>query len=138
MAAHTWTFTLPRSLDDSLSWRTRHNLLYCSHNPIVSDQGREYPLPTFFQHQCTATKPDMKARILVNRQIVQRNRKDGTDLPCISVRTYRGTQRVHEVKFTGPAVLVSTNVPQPNAYGTTVWIEAEYDTLELISREYDP
>ena len=89
------------------------------------------------QRQRTATKPDMKARIIVNRQIVQRNRKDGTDFPCISVKTYRGTQRVHEVKFTGPAVLVSTNVPQPNASGATVWIEAEYETLELISREYD-
>ena len=79
----------------------------------------------------------MKVRIIVNRRIVQRNRKDGTDIPCISVKTYRGTERVHEVRFTGPAVLVSTNVPQPNVSSATVWIEAEYETLELISRHDD-
>ena len=47
----------------------------------------------------------MKARIIVNRQIVQKNRKEGTDNPPISVKTYRGSGRVHEVRFTGPAVL---------------------------------
>ena len=32
----------------------------------------------------------MKARIIVNRQIVQKNRKEGTDVPPISVKTYPG------------------------------------------------
>ena len=80
----------------------------------------------------------MKARIIVNRHIVQRNRKDGTDIPCISVKTHRGTEQVHEVRFTGPAVLMSTNVPQPKVSAATVWIETEYETLELISRDESP
>ena len=77
----------------------------------------------------------MKARIIVNRHIIQRNRKDDTDIPCISVKTYRGTERVHEVRFTRPAVLVSTNALQTNVSGATIWIEAEYETLELVSRD---
>ena len=76
----------------------------------------------------------MKARIIVNRQIVQKNRKEGTDIPPISVKTYLGTERVHEVKFTGPAVLRSANVAPSGTSGATVWIETEYETLELIVR----
>ena len=30
----------------------------------------------------------MKARVIVNRQIVQKNRREGTDNPPISVKTY--------------------------------------------------
>ena len=77
----------------------------------------------------------MKARIIVNRQIVQKNRKEGTDNPPISVKTYRGTERVHEVKFTGPAVLRSATTAPSGTSGATVWIETEYETLELIVRE---
>ncbi len=77
----------------------------------------------------------MKARIIVNRQIVQKNRKEGTDIPPISVKTYLGTERVHEVRFTGPAVLRSATAAPSGTAGATVWIETEYETLELIVRE---
>ena len=77
----------------------------------------------------------MKARIIVNRQLVQKNRREGTDVPCISVKTYRGTERVHEVRFTGPAVLRSAAAPPSGTAGATVWIETEYEALELIVRE---
>ena len=77
----------------------------------------------------------MKARIIVNRQIVQKNRKDGTDVPPISVKTYRGAERVHEVRFSGSAVLRSATAAPSGTSGATVWIETEYETLELIVRE---
>ena len=77
----------------------------------------------------------MKARIIVNRQIVQQNRKDGTDVPPISVKTYRGSERVHEVRFTGPAVLRSATAAPSSTSDAIVWIETEYETLELIVRE---
>ena len=77
----------------------------------------------------------MKARIIVNRQIVHKNRKEGTDIPPISVKTYRGSERVHEVRFTGPAVLRNATAAPSGTSGATVWIETEYETLELIVRE---
>ena len=80
----------------------------------------------------------MKARIIVNRHIIRKNRKEGADVPSISVKTYRGIQYVHEVKFTGPAVLMSSTTPNLAASGATVWIEADYETLELFLREPPP
>ncbi len=77
----------------------------------------------------------MKAGIIVNRQIVQKNRKEGTDIPPISVKTYRGAERVHEVRFTGPAVLRSATAAPSGTSGATVWVDTEYETLELIVRE---
>ena len=77
----------------------------------------------------------MKARIIVNRQIVQKNLKEGTDVPPISVKTYRGSERVHEVRFSGPAVLRSATSAPSGTSGATVWIETEYETLELIVRD---
>ena len=77
----------------------------------------------------------MKARIIVNRQTVQKNLREGTDIPPISVKTYRGSERVHEVRFTGPAVLRSATTAPSGTAGATVWIETEYEMLELIVRE---
>ena len=77
----------------------------------------------------------MKARIIVNRQIVQKNRREGTDIPPISVKPYRGSERVHEVRFTGPAVLRSATTAPSGTSGATVWTETEYEMLELIVRE---
>ncbi len=77
----------------------------------------------------------MKARIIVNRQIVQKNRKEGTDHPPISVKTYRSAEQVHEVRFTGTAVLRSATAAPSGTSGATVWIDTEYETLELIVRE---
>ena len=77
----------------------------------------------------------MKARIIVNRRIVQKNRKEGTDILPISVKTSRGSEQVHEVRFTGPAVLRSATAAPSGTSGATVWIEKEYETLELIVRE---
>ena len=77
----------------------------------------------------------MKARVIVNRQIVQKNRKEGTDNPPISVKTYRGAERIHEVRFSGSAVMRSATAPPSGASGGGVWIEKEYKTPELIVRE---
>ena len=42
---------------------------------------------------------------------------------------------MHEVRFTGPAVLRSAAAAPSCTSGATVWIETEYETLELIVRE---
>ena len=46
-----------------------------------------------------------------------------------------GAERVHEVRFSGPAVLRSATAAPSGTSGATVWIETEYETLELIVRE---
>ena len=64
----------------------------------------------------------MKAKIYVNRQIVERNKKMGRCDPPISVRTYKGVRRVHGVVLNAPSVLIySPDTPLPS--GATVWLE---------------
>ncbi len=67
----------------------------------------------------------------MHRIIAARNKKNNKDDPCISIRTHKNTERAHEVVFTGPAKLVTI---KNNKGDPSVWIEAQRETLQLITR----
>jgi hypothetical protein len=74
----------------------------------------------------------VKARIHVNQHIVKRNKRQGTNDPPITVKTYKSNLRCQSVRINGPAKLTGVHDGQrPLGCGATIWIEAEFDDLEI-------
>lgn len=66
----------------------------------------------------------VKTRIHVDQHAIRANRKNGTDEPVISVKTYRSNTKAHEVEILGPSrVVYSPN--KPLSCGARVWLETE-------------
>ena len=66
----------------------------------------------------------MKTQIYVNRHVIARNKRDGTQLPPLVIRTHRSTRRASSVRIHGASKLVySPDKPLKN--GPTVWIETD-------------
>lgn len=64
----------------------------------------------------------MKTIIHVNQHVIKKNRKEGTNDPVLTVKTYKSTKYAHEVQIDGPSKLVySPN--KPLSCGAHVWIE---------------
>lgn len=64
----------------------------------------------------------MKTRIHVDRHTVRANHKTGARDPVISVATYKGTKKAHEVTVHGPSVMVYSP-DKPLSCGAAVWLE---------------
>ena len=64
----------------------------------------------------------MIKRIHVNQHNIRRNAKEGTDLPCITVKTYKSNSYGHEVTINGPSKVVY-RPDNPLSCGAKVWIE---------------
>lgn len=64
----------------------------------------------------------MKIIIHVNQHIIRKNTKEGTDLPCLSVRSYKDLYRCHEVVVSGECRTVY-KPHAPLSCGARVWIE---------------
>ena len=64
----------------------------------------------------------MKTRIHVNQHNIRSNAKNGTDLPVLTVKTYKSNTKCNRVQIDGPSELVYS--PEcPLACGAKVWIE---------------
>lgn len=64
----------------------------------------------------------MKTIIHVNKQIIVQNRKNGTNLPPLTVKTYRENRRCHEATIHGPSKILHSP-HKPLKCGARVWIE---------------
>lgn len=71
----------------------------------------------------------MKARVVINRHRVKQNKKNKTNIPCISIRTYKGVQYVRELKLPGGWIL-KQDFENPLCSGATIWLEGPYETIE--------
>lgn len=66
----------------------------------------------------------MKTIVHVNQHHVRSNATKGTDLPVLTVKTYKENRYAYEVDITGPSKIVySPN--KPLSCGARVWIEAQ-------------
>ena len=66
----------------------------------------------------------MKKIIHVNMHKIRSNKKNNTDDPVITVKTYKSNNYAHEVDIQGPSkIIYSKDKPLP--CGARVWIETE-------------
>lgn len=63
----------------------------------------------------------MKKIIHVNRHKIDKNRKNGTCLPVITVKTYKSNSYAHEVEILGSCKVVH-RPDKPLECGAKVWI----------------
>jgi len=66
----------------------------------------------------------MKTIVHVNQHHVRSNATKGTDLPVLTVKTYKGNRYAYEVDITGPSKLVYSP-DKPLSCGARVWIETQ-------------
>ena len=64
----------------------------------------------------------MKTIIHVNQHIIKSNRKNNTNEPCLTVKTYKDNTYGHEVIVDGPCKIVYSP-DKPLSCGAKVWIE---------------
>jgi hypothetical protein len=70
----------------------------------------------------------MKSRIHIDQHAIRANNKNGTQLPVISVKTYKSNTKCHEVEINGPSKLVYSP-DKPLSCGARVWIETEAEVI---------
>jgi len=78
----------------------------------------------------------MKKTILINRNILAKNKKEGTNLPVVSVKTYKETTYCHTAnildKDGNVAARIVYNPDKPLSCGATIWIETDNEvTMHL-------
>jgi hypothetical protein len=66
----------------------------------------------------------MKTIIHVNQHVIKQNRKDGTQLPVLTVKTYKSNTYASAVTIKGPSKVVYSP-DKPLSCGAHVWIETE-------------
>jgi len=71
-------------------------------------------------------KSKKKKRIHVIQHIIRSNKKNGTDHPAISVKTYNSNDYVKEVEIHGPCKVIYSP-DKPLSCGARVWIETQAD-----------
>lgn len=64
----------------------------------------------------------MKTIVHVNQHIIKKNRKEGTNLPVLTIKNYKKTIYAHEVTFEGPVKFVY-RPNDPLSCGAHVWAE---------------
>ncbi len=66
----------------------------------------------------------MKTVIHVNQHVIKKNRKNGSNDPVLTCKTYKSNTYAHEAIIDGPSkVVYSPN--KPLSCGAHVWIETE-------------
>jgi hypothetical protein len=76
----------------------------------------------------------MKAKIYINRHIIQANKKATKetgiihDAPAIAIRTYKNVFYTKKIEFTQPVRLVQ-DASKAICSGATVWLETEFEGL---------
>jgi hypothetical protein len=66
----------------------------------------------------------MKTIIHVNQHVIKANRKNGTNEPVLTVKTYKSNNYAHEVIINGPSKVIY-RPDKPLSCGAHVWIETE-------------
>jgi hypothetical protein len=66
----------------------------------------------------------MRKQIHVNQHVIKRNRKNHTQDPVITIKTYKGNTYSNDVFIDGPSTVVY-RPDMPLACGATVWIETK-------------
>lgn len=74
-----------------------------------------------------------KVIIHVHRQVIDRNKKNGTNDPPLIIRRGRKREYAHEVKLVGEAKVVYSP-HKPLDCGARLWIEAE-DAIPVVDIE---
>ena len=64
----------------------------------------------------------MISRIHINQANLRQNHKDGGDRPVVTVATYKGVQKYHEVTIEGPSKVIYGG-EKPLSCGARIWIE---------------
>lgn len=70
----------------------------------------------------------MKKRIHVNQHNIKANKKHGSNLPVLTVKTYKSNHKVNHVHIDGPSTLVY-EPDNPLPCGAHVWIETDSDVV---------
>lgn len=76
----------------------------------------------------------MKTIIHVNQHVIRRNAKEGTNDPCLTVKTYKSNTYAHEVDIKGPSKVVYSP-DKPLSCGAKVWIETEAEVVTIVKEE---
>ena len=66
----------------------------------------------------------MKKRIHVNQHNIKANKKYGSKLPVLTVKTYKGNHKGNEVNIHGPSKVIYSP-DKPLSCGARVWIETD-------------
>jgi hypothetical protein len=66
----------------------------------------------------------MKTIIHVNQHAIKANRKNKTNNPVLTVKTYKENNYAHEVEIEGPSKVVYSP-DKPLSCGAHVWIETQ-------------
>ena len=66
----------------------------------------------------------MKKRIHINQHVIRANKKNGTNDPAITVKTYRNNYYAHRVEIGGASSVVYSP-DKPLNCGARVWIETD-------------
>ncbi len=72
----------------------------------------------------------MKARIHINQHHIRANKKSGSDLPVISVKTYKDNRYAQGVRINGPSQVIYAP-DNPLSCGARVWIECDSEDVEI-------
>lgn len=74
----------------------------------------------------------MKCRVIVNRKVVAENKREGTNKPCISIRTYKGVEYARRVRLFGDDWILEQNFENPLCSGATVYAVGQREKLEIV------
>ena len=66
----------------------------------------------------------MKTIIHVNQHVIKANRKNGTQDPVLTVKTYKENKYAHEVEIEGSSKICYSH-DKPLSCGAHVWIETQ-------------
>lgn len=66
----------------------------------------------------------MKTIIHVNQHVIKANRKNGTQNPVLTVKTYKENKYAHEIEIEGSSK-VCYSPDKPLSCGAHVWIETQ-------------
>ena len=71
----------------------------------------------------------MKKRIHINQHVIRANKKNGTNDPAITVKTYKRNTYAHRVEIGGASSVVYSP-DKPLSCGARVWVETD-DTVMI-------
>ena len=70
----------------------------------------------------------MKKKIHINMHVIRSNKKNGTNDPVITVKTYKSNTYGHEVDILGNSKVVYSP-DKPLSCGARVWIETDSEVM---------
>lgn len=70
----------------------------------------------------------MKTIIHVNQHVIKANKKNGTNNPVLTVKTYKENKYAHEVEINGNSKIIYSP-DKPLSCGAHVWIETQNEVV---------